>query len=69
VKKPDPRTLQRLAEKNREASRAAMDAEEGRAPTAKKGKRREEFRERPKTDPRYEGADRLFKEMKRKERP
>jgi hypothetical protein len=69
VKKPDLRSLQRLAEKNREASKAAQDAEEGKAPTAKQGKRREILDEPPKRDPRYEGADRLFTEMKRKDRP
>lgn len=69
VKKPDLRSLQRLAEKNREASKAAQDAAEGREATGKKGKRREVADERPKSDPRYEGADRLFTEMKKKDRP
>jgi len=69
VKKPDLRSLQRLAEKNREASKAAHDAEEGRPPPDKPGKRREFSDEPPKRDPRYEGADRLFKEMKKKDRP
>lgn len=69
MKKPDLRSLQRLAEKNREASKAAHDAAEGREGTEKKGKRREFADEKPKSDPRYEGADRLFQEMKKKDRP
>ncbi len=69
VKKPDLRSLQRLAEKNREASKAAQDAAEGREATGKKGKKREFADERPQSDPRYEGADRLFAEMKKKDRP
>ena len=69
VKKPDLRSLRRLAEKNREASKAAQDAAEGGEATGKKGKRREAADERPTSDPRYEGADRLFAEMKKKDRP
>ena len=69
VKKPDLRSLQRLAEKNREASKAAQDAAEGKEATGKKGKRREFADEGSKSDPRYEGADRLFQEMKKKDRP
>ena len=69
MKKPDLRSLQRLAEKNREASKAAQDATEGGEAKGKKGKRRESTDERPQSDPRYEGADRLFSEMKKKDRP
>lgn len=69
MKKVDLRKLQRLAEKNREASKAARDAEEGKPPDAKRGKNRDFSGEPPKRDPRYEGADRLFTEMKRKDRP
>ena len=69
VKKPDLRSLQRLAEKNRKASKAAHDAAEGKEATGKKGKKREFADERPKDDPRYEGVDRLFAEMKKKDRP
>ncbi len=69
MKKVDLRKLQRLAEKNREASKAAHDAEEGRPPDAKRGKKHEFSDEPPKRDPRYEGADRLFTEMKKKDRP
>ncbi len=69
MKKVDSRKLQRLAEKNREASKAERDAEEGKRPDTKGGKRREFSDEPPKRDPRYEGADRLFTEMKKKDRP
>ncbi len=69
MKKPDLRSLQRLAEKNREASKAAQDATEGREATGKKGRGREFADERAKSDPRYDGADRLFQEMKKKDRP
>ena len=69
MKKLDLRKLQRLAEKNREASKAARDAEEGNPADAKRGKKREFSDEPSKRDPRYEGADRLFTEMKRKDRP
>ena len=69
MKKPDLRSLKRLAEKNREASKAAHDAEEGKDPTQKRSKWQQSSGEPPKRDPRYEGADRLFTEMKRKDRP
>ena len=69
MKNPDLRKLQRLAEKNREASKAAQDAEEGKGPAGKQGKRREFPDDPTKRDPRYEGADRLFTEMKKKDRP
>ena len=68
MKKTDLRSLQRLAEKNREASKAAQDAQDGRDPGAKRGKH-DLTDGRSKPDPRYEGADRLFKEMKKKDRP
>ena len=69
MKKPDLRSLQRLAEKNRAASKAAHDAEEGKDPATKRSKWHQSSDEPPKPDPRYEGADRLFTEMKRKDRP
>ncbi len=69
MKKVDLRKLQRLAEKNREASKAERDAEEGKPHDDKRGKKRDFSDEPPKRDPRYEGADRLFTEMKRKDRP
>ncbi len=69
MKKVDLRRLQRLAKKNREASKAERDAEEGKPPDTKGGKKRDFSDEPPKRDPRYEGADRLFTEMKRKDRP
>ncbi len=68
AKKRDLRSLQRLAQKNREASQAAHEAETGEPPMGKKGKHRE-VRAEHRVDPRYEGADRLFQEMKKKDRP
>ena len=69
MKRVDLKKLQRLAEKNREASKAEHDAEEGKSPDAKRGKRHEFTDDPTKRDPRYEGADRLFTEMKKKDRP
>ena len=68
MNKSDLRSLERLAKKNREASQAAHEAEAGRDPAEKKGKRNDS-EEKPAPDPRYEGADRLFTEMKRRDRP
>ena len=69
MKRRSLKSLEHLAKKNREASQAAHEAEMGIDPEKKKGKRREAFEERPAPDPRYEGADRLFTEMKKKDRP
>ncbi len=68
VKKRSLKSLESLAKKNREASQAAHEADAGRDPDGKKGKR-QDFEDKPAPDPRYEGADRLFTEMKRKDRP
>ncbi|MCZ6857145.1 MAG: hypothetical protein O7F70_04030 [Gemmatimonadetes bacterium] len=69
MKKLDLKKLQRLAEKNREASRAQQEAEYGKPADGKRGKKRDFSDEPSKRDPRYEGADRLFTEMKKKDRP
>ncbi len=69
MKKLDLKKLQRLAEKNREASRAQQEAEEGKPADGKRGKKRDFSDEPPKRDPRYEGVERLFTEMKKKDRP
>ena len=69
MKKRNLKSLQSLAKKNREASQAAHEAEAGKEPAGKKGKGRGAFEERPPVDPRYEGADRLFTEMKKRDRP
>jgi hypothetical protein len=74
VKKPDLKAIERLAKKNREKSQAQhsaeAEAEAGKdAGPKKKGRRDARDGEPPKQDPRYEGADRLHTEMKRRDRP
>lgn len=64
----DPRRLQRLAEKARKASQERYEAESGKPSAGATQKRRRELEEQA-PDPRYEGADRLFNEMKKKDRP
>ncbi len=70
MKKKDLKSIQSLAKKNREASKAQHEAEAGmdQGPKKKSGR---DLRgdEPPRQDPRYEGADRLFTEMKKKDRP
>ena len=68
MNKRDLRSLERLAKKNREASQAAHEAEAGRDPAGKQGKR-PDFEEKPAPEPRHEGADRRVKEMNRRDRP
>jgi hypothetical protein len=68
VKKFDPKQVERLAKKNREASQKRYEEEAGKPAAGASKKRRREFEERPAPDPRYEGADRLHKEMKKRER-
>ena len=71
MKKRDLKSLAQLAKKNREASQAAHEAEAGAGaePDGKKRKHRDTFEEKPAPDPRYEGVERLFTEMKRRDRP
>ncbi len=70
MKKTDLKSIQRLAKKNREASQAQHEAEAGKdAGPKKKSGRGGRDEEPPKQDPRYEGADRLHTEMKRRDRP
>lgn len=69
-KKLDPRSLQRLANKAREASQARYEEDTGKPSLGASHRRRNELAETAKPeDPRYEGADRLFKEMKKRDRP
>jgi hypothetical protein len=67
VKQFDPKQLERLAQKNRDASRKRYEEETKQPSVGASKKRREELAsQRP--DPRYEGADRLHKEMKKRDR-
>jgi hypothetical protein len=66
VKQLDPKKLERLAQKNREASQKRYEEEAGKPSVGASKKRRKDFEERPAPDPRYEGADRLHKEMKKR---
>lgn len=58
----DPRALQKLAEKNREKSLKEHEKDA----TSPRSSRKGPSGPLPDEDPRYEGADRLFKEMKRR---
>jgi hypothetical protein len=68
VKEFDARRLQKMAEKNRKASQKRFEDESGKPSIGATEKRRKELDEKA-PDPRYEGADRLFSEMKKKDRP
>ena len=67
MKKLDPKQLERLAQKNREASRKQYE-EETKLPSVGATKKRRQELEAQRPDPRYEGADRLHKEMKKRDR-
>ena len=67
VKAFDPKKLERLAKKNLEASQKRYEEESGKPSAGASKKRRKEMEESA-PDPRYEGADRLFNEMKKKDR-
>jgi hypothetical protein len=70
VKQFDQRQLEKLAKKNREESQKRYEEESGKPSMGASKKRRKELEETDKTiDPRYEGANRLFTEMKKKDRP
>lgn len=68
MKEFDPRRLQKMAEKNRKASQQRYEDESGKPSAGATKKRRKELEEKA-PDPRYEGADRLFGEMKKRDRP
>jgi hypothetical protein len=63
----DPKQIEQLARKNREASQKQYE-EETKLPSAGASKKRRKELEADRPDPRYEGADRLHKEMKKRER-
>lgn len=67
MKRIDPKRLERLAQKNREASQRRYEEETKRPSAGASRKRRQEL-ENQRPDPRYEGADRLHKEMKKRDR-
>ncbi len=70
MKQFDQRQLEKMAKKNREASQKRYEEESGKPAIGASKKRRKEFEDTEKTvDPRYEGANRLFTEMKKKDRP
>ncbi len=68
MKKLDPKQLERLAQKNREASQKRYEEETKRPSIGASKKRRKELEAAPQPDPRYEGADRMHKEMKKRDR-
>ena len=67
MKKLDPKQLERLAQKNREASQKRYEDETKRPSIGASKKRRKELESEPQPDPRYEGADRMHKEMKKRD--
>lgn len=70
MKQFDQRQLEKLAKKNREESQKRYEEESGKPSTGASKKRRKELEDTEKTvDPRYEGASKLFTEMKKKDRP
>ena len=68
MKKLDPKQLERLAQKNREASQKRYEEETKRPSIGASKKRRKELEAERPPDPRYEGADRMHKEMKKRDR-
>lgn len=68
MKHLDPRRLEKMARKNREASQKRYEEDTGKPSVGASKKRRKELEEERPVDPRYEGADRLFNEMKKKDR-
>ncbi len=69
MKSIDPRRIEELAKKNREASQRRYEEETKKPAAGTSKKRRKELEEQNPADARYEGADRLFKEMKKRDRP
>ena len=70
MKDLNQRQLEKLAKKNREKSQKQYEEESGKPSTGATKKRRKELEETDKTiDPRYEVSNRLFTEMKKKDRP
>jgi hypothetical protein len=69
VKNFDPRQLENLAKKNREKSQKRYEEESGKPSIGASKKRRKELESESQPDPRYEGANKLFTEMKKKDRP
>ena len=67
VKNLDPKKLAQLAEKNRLASQKRYEEETKKPSIGATKKRRKELEEQA-PDPKWEGADRLFQEMKKKDR-
>ncbi len=65
----DPRRLERMAKKAQEASQKRYEEETGKPSAGASKKRKKELGDVEPADPRYEGADRLFNEMKKKDRP
>ncbi len=65
----DPRTLEKLARKNRKESQRRYEEDTKKPSIGTSKKRRKELAgSAPPDDPRYEGVNRLFTEMKKKDR-
>lgn len=67
MKNLDPKKIAQLAEKNRLESQKRYE-EEAKKPSIGASKKRRKELEQAAPDPKWEGADRLFQEMKKKDR-
>lgn len=67
MKEFDPKKIERMARKAREQSQKRFEEESGKPSIGASEKRRKELEEKA-PDPRWEGADRLFNEMKKRDR-
>lgn len=66
MKEIDPKKIERMARKAREQSQKRYEEESGKPSIGATEKRRKELEETA-PDPKWEGADRLFNEMKKRE--
>ena len=62
----DPKKVERMAQKAREQSKKQFEEESGKPSVGATEKRRKELEEHA-PDPKWEGADRLFNEMKKRD--
>ena len=68
MKDVDPRRLERMAKKAQAASQKRYEEDTGKPSIDASKKRRKELGDVKPVDTRYEGADRLHTEMKKKDR-
>lgn len=66
MKELDPKKIEKMARKAREQSKKRYEEESGKPSIGATEKRRKELEDKA-PDPKWEGADRLFNEMKKRE--